>query len=96
MIDRAHAAGSYSSKWANDPGTAARFGAETAPEDRLCFFVADMDFRCAPKILESIQMVTDHGVLGNSAIPDEYYKAVIRWMKDRFDLKFAPPAARAI
>lgn len=86
VIDRTRAAGSYSSKWANDPDTAARFGAETAPEDRLCFFVADMDFRCAPEILEGIQTVTDHGILGYSAIPDAYYQAVIRWMKDRFNL----------
>ena len=83
VVDRTHEAGSYSSKWAEGPG--AMFNCETTPEDRLCFFVADMDFRCAPEIVEGIQTVAKHGIFGYSTIPEEYYNAVIHWMKVRFD-----------
>lgn len=86
VIDRAHEEGSYSSKWAEGPFSASVFKAETTPEDRLCFFVADMDFRCAPEIVEAIGKVAKHGIFGYSATPDAYYNAIIRWMKDRFDM----------
>jgi ABC-type branched-subunit amino acid transport system ATPase component len=63
------------------------FMSDTVPEDRLCFFVADMDFRCAPEIIEATKMVSDHGIFGYSATPKAYYDAVIRWMKDRYNLE---------
>lgn len=33
--------------------------------------IADMDFRCPPAILEALQQVTAHGVMGYSFVPDE-------------------------
>ena len=86
VIDRAHSEGSYSSKWGEGPFTASMFKSETAPEDRLCFFVADMDFRCAPEIIAEMQKALNHGIFGYSATPDAYYDAIIRWMRDRFDM----------
>lgn len=86
VIDRIHGEGSYSSKWSENPHTAQMFMSETIPEDRLCFFVADMDFHCAPEIIEAVEKVARHGVLGYSETPEAYYDAVRRWMKDRFDL----------
>lgn len=90
VIDRTREEGSFSSKWSDSPMTASMFNSETAPEDRLCFFVADMDFRCAPQIIEAVKKVADHGIFGYSRTPDEYYQAVCRWMKDRFDLCIKP------
>jgi len=86
VIDRDREEGSYSSKWASTPQMAPMFKSEEVPEDRLCFFVADMDYRCAPAIVEAIQKVAAHGIFGYSVAPDEYFQAVIRWMKDRFSL----------
>ena len=86
VIDRDREEGSYSSKWASTPQMAPMFKSEEVPEDRLCFFVADMDYRCAPAIVEAIQKVAAHGIFGYSVTPDEYFQAVIRWMKDRFAL----------
>ena len=86
VVDRAGEAGSYSSKWAKGPFAASMFKSETVPEDRLCFFVADMDFRCAPEIVDALQTVAKHGIFGYTETPDEYYNAVIRWMKDRFSM----------
>ena len=86
VIDRAHEEGSYSSKWGASAHTASMFKSETIPEDRLCFFVADMDFRCAPEIVAAMEKVVKHGIFGYSVTPDAYYNAVIRWMKDRFSM----------
>ncbi len=85
VVDRIHEEGSYSVKWADGPWVASAFKGEPAPDDRLCFFTADMDFRCAPEIVEAVQTVAKHGIFGYSAAPNTYYEAVIRWMKDRFD-----------
>lgn len=86
VIDRAHEVGSYSSKWADTPRTADMFKADHVPADRLCFFVADMDFRCAPAVVDALKTVANHGIFGYSATPDAYYQAIIRWMKDRFGM----------
>jgi len=94
VVDRIHEEGSYSVKWDDTPERAETFKSETVPEDRLCFFVADMDFRCAPEILDAIQMVARHGVLGYSVTPKAYYDAVCRWMKDRFSLTVKPEQIR--
>ena len=42
-------------------------------------WVADMDFRAAPCILEAIQKKIDHGIFGYTKTPDSYYNSVINW-----------------
>ena len=64
VVDRIHEEGSYSVKWADGPWIASAFKGEPAPEDRLCFFTADMDYRCAPEIVEAVQTVAKHGIFG--------------------------------
>lgn len=81
LIDRRYGEGSYSSKWA---------AGSDAPEDRLPFFLADMDFRVCPAVLKGMQKVLDHGIMGYSSIPREYYEAVARWMRDRFGWHIDP------
>lgn len=90
VIDRKHGEGSYSTKWGAGFGTSSMFLSDTLPEDRLCFFVADMDYKTAPEIIEAIETVAKHGIFGYSSVPAEYYAAVCRWMKDRFDLHIKP------
>ena len=55
IVDRTHEAGSYSSKWSDNERMKAMFMADELPEDRLCFFLADMDFRCSPAIIEAVK-----------------------------------------
>jgi len=86
VVDRTHEPGSYSAKWSENPHMAAMFQAEEVPSDRLCFYVADMDFRTAPAITEAVKTVASHGIFGYSSAPDAYFDAVRRWMKDRFDM----------
>ena len=94
IIDRAHAPYSYSAKWM-DEGVMAEMmrkmiGLDSLPDDRLCFQTADMDFKCAPELVEAMKKTAEHGIFGYSIIPDAYYAAVCRWFHDRFDWDFSP------
>ncbi len=90
VVDRIHEPGSYSSKWADNPNMARMFKTDRVPEDRLPFFLADMDFRCAPEIVEAVTQVAQHGIFGYSSPPQEYFNAVCRWMNDRFGMNVKP------
>lgn len=48
-------------------------------KDKLPLWVADMDFKAAPAIIEAMQKRLDHGVFGYGIVPDEYFKAVSSW-----------------
>lgn len=52
-------------------------------ENELPMWVADMDFRTAPEIINAIKLRAEHGVFGYSVIPDEWYDAYISWWKTR-------------
>ena len=86
IIDRAHAKYSYSMKWNNTEQAARTYQSEEVPDDRLPFFVADMDFKCMPELIEAFKETADHGIFGYCMVPDEYYQAVCRWMNDRFGM----------
>ena len=47
--------------------------------DVLPMWVADMDFRTAPVITESLQKTISTGIYGYSLIPDAFYESVISW-----------------
>ncbi|PTN09280.1 MalY/PatB family protein [Mangrovibacterium marinum] len=63
---------SNSYKWDSNP----------AP-DILPLWVADMDFKTAPAIVEALARRVQHAVFGYAKVPDAYYKAVISWFKRR-------------
>ena len=52
-------------------------------ENELPMWVADMDFKAAPEIIEAIRKRTDHGVFGYANVTDEWYGAYIGWWKRR-------------
>ena len=49
----------------------------------LPMWVADMDFRAAPAILETLRDRIGQGVFGYTRVPDAYYDAVINWFARR-------------
>jgi cysteine-S-conjugate beta-lyase len=53
------------------------------PEEVLPVWVADMDFRAAPPIIEALDKVTQHGIFGYSRCPDELNKVVIERLQVR-------------
>lgn len=51
--------------------------------DVLPMWVADMDFRTAPAIIEALRSRVDHGVFGYTRVPQSYYEAVTGWFARR-------------
>lgn len=51
----------------------------------LPMWVADMDFKTAPEILETISEKVSHGIFGYSDIPDNFYQSIIDWWKNNHD-----------
>jgi cystathionine beta-lyase len=56
---------------------------DSAPEGVLPMWVADMDFRTAPAIIDALQKRVAHGILGYTHVPDAYYDAVTSWFSRR-------------
>lgn len=54
-----------------------------ADADTLPMWVADMDFRVAPAIVEALRKRVEHGIFGYTRVPDAYYEAVINWFSRR-------------
>lgn len=52
-------------------------------EDVIPLWVADMDFKAAPAILEALKKRVEHGVFGYTLVPDSYYEAIIDWFARR-------------
>ena len=52
-------------------------------EDVLPMWVADMDFRTAPAIVDALERRVKHGIFGYTRVPDSYYKAVTDWFARR-------------
>ena len=56
-------------------------------ENELPMWVADMDFKTAPQITETIIKRAEHGVFGYNIVPDEWYGAYINWWRTRHGFK---------
>ncbi len=55
----------------------------TDDPEMLPLWVADMDFKAAPCIMQALQHRLEHGVFGYVQVPDSYYEAVTRWFGRR-------------
>lgn len=58
------------------------------PVDTLPLWVADMDFRTAPAIIDALRERVNHGVFGYTYVSDEYYDAVINWFDNKHGVRF--------
>lgn len=52
-------------------------------DDILPMWVADMDFRTAPPVVEALKKRVEHGIFGYTRVPPAYYEAVISWFHRR-------------
>ena len=52
-------------------------------ENELPMWVADMDFKAAPEIIDAMNRRLSNGIFGYSVVPDEWYNAYINWWKTR-------------
>ena len=55
-------------------------------ENELPMWIADMDFKTAPGIIDELQKRISHGIYGYAEVPDEWYDAYISWWKTRHNL----------
>ena len=51
--------------------------------DVLPMWVADMDFRTAPPVVEALKKRVEHGIFGYVRVPDAYYEAITGWFTGR-------------
>lgn len=90
VIDRKHAPYSYSMKWNESEFLCKSLGVEHLPDDVISLVTADMDYRCAPAIVEAMHGVAEHGIYGYSGIPQAYREAVCGWYHRRQNWDFNP------
>ena len=71
--------GSGSYKWDSDPDP-----------DVIPLWVADMDFKTAPCVIEALRRRVEHGVFGYTLVGDEYYEALTGWFSRRHGYEIDP------
>ena len=58
-------------------------------DDTIPLWVADMDFKAAPPILNAIEQAVQHGILGYTKPTEVLYDAIIEWHGSRYELPLA-------
>ncbi|MDZ7738343.1 MAG: PatB family C-S lyase [Bacteroidales bacterium] len=53
-------------------------------EDLIPMWVADMDFKCPPAIIEALKKRLDHEILGYTIRRDEYFTSLQDWLQKRY------------
>ena len=56
---------------------------ESPFSDVIPLWVADMDFKAAPAILDAVRQRAGHGVFGYTVVGNDYYQAIVSWFKRR-------------
>lgn len=57
------------------------------PEDIFPMWVADMDFRCPPEVINDLKTRVEHGIFGYSDIDITYFRALYSWYLTHFNVK---------
>ena len=56
--------------------------------DLLPYWVADMDFKSPPEVIEAIEEKLKHGVLGYPTVKESLIESVVNWEKTRHGWSF--------
>ncbi|WP_192035520.1 PatB family C-S lyase [Halomonas sp. YLGW01] len=59
-------------------------------DDVLPLWVADMDFRSPPAVIEALEARIAHGVFGYGEVPDSLREALCAWSGEHYDWAIAP------
>lgn len=54
------------------------------PDDVLPLWVADMDFKTPPQVIESIEKAVQHGIFGYSDVKGDYFNSIKNWFLSGF------------
>ncbi len=79
-IDRSE---NHSAKWAE-------MGMKFGRNDLTPMWVADMDKKTAPEILEAMRNKLEQEIFGYVYRPDSYYESAANWLKKRFGYEISP------
>ena len=60
------------------------------PENVLPMWVADMDFKTAPEIIDALKERVGHGIFGYSDIPERWSGAYVQWWSSRHGFVMDP------
>lgn len=58
--------------------------------NELPMWVADMDFKTAPEIIEALEERVSHGIFGYTYVPDEWNRAYVDWWKEHHGFTMDP------
>lgn len=64
--------------------------------DIIPLWVADMDFRTAPVVIEALQKRVSHGVFGYTLLDDSYYQALTKWFSEHHNYSITPVSVIAV
>lgn len=78
-IDRSK---NHSAKWAE-------LGTKFGTEDLFPMWIADMDIKTAPEIIDAMREKLDQEIFGYVYRPESYYKSAADWMEKRFGYKIS-------
>lgn len=58
-------------------------------ENILPMWIADMDFRAAPPVIDALTKRVQHGVFGYTKVPTQYFDAIVNWFgrRHQFEIK---------
>ena len=59
-------------------------------EDSISMWVADMDFKVAPEIVEAVKQRAEMATFGYASTSPQYYQALQDWYKKRHNMEFTP------
>ena len=62
----------------------------TGRDDLIPLWVADMDFRTPPFVINAIRCKLDRGILGYPVVPADYQNSIVRWAKRQYDMEVLP------
>ena len=74
VIDRSN---NFSAKWSE-------MDKKYGSNDLLPMWVADMDFKTAPCIMEALKNRLEQGIFGYTTRPESYNKSIVNWVNGRF------------
>lgn len=61
---------------------------DTPDFDVIPLWVADMDFRTAPVVIDALRKRVEHGVFGYTLVDDSYYDALTQWFETHHNYHF--------
>lgn len=60
------------------------------PHDVIPLWVADMDFKVPPEVIDALVKASQYGIFGYTEVKKDYFEALYNWFKERFNFTIEP------